>query len=427
MDRRYRGPKLTAHLINERIRELNYQLHAISQWREVPSNAQWAVLVKDNICVSGLRTTAGSYALKALKADDATCIKNLRRAGGTPFGKTTMSELAAFVSTRLPPGYSELGGQGINPIDETLSPGGSSSGSAIAVAAGFCHAAIGTETHGSIMSPAMACGVVGIKPSVGLISRHGVIPISHSLDTPGALANNLHEATRLIEAMRGEDPNDGATLNCPVETLSDLSSEDTAPLKIALLTGTSSTMDDATRKGLREFMEKAKSARIEFIEVPYTPVQTHYKTISSVEIQGDFDRFLAEFGNGNTPSNFKELVRFYEMRLPQHPYGIDRLVDALQFNPAIADPEYQQIRQKGINNCTEAIEKVLKEYKADVIATTTFVPWWAVGRAPSIALPIGETQDSRPISLMLGHQRFQDARLIEIALRLEKISDFDIR
>ena len=92
MDRRYRGPKLTAHLINERIRELNYQLHAISQWREVPSNAQWAVLVKDNICVSGLRTTAGSYALKALKAGDATCIKNLRRAGGTPFGKTTMSD-----------------------------------------------------------------------------------------------------------------------------------------------------------------------------------------------------------------------------------------------------------------------------------------------------------------------------------------------
>ena len=427
MDRRYRGPKLTPHLINERIRELNYQLHAISQWREVPSNAQWTVLVKDNICVDGLRTTAGSYALKALKASDATCIKNLRLAGATPFGKTTMSELAAFVSTRLPPGYSELGGQGINPIDETLSPGGSSSGSAIAVAAGFCQAAVGTETHGSIMVPAMACGVVGIKPSVGLISRHGVVPISHSLDTPGALANNLSDAVRLIEAMRGEDPYDEATLNCPVESLSGLSSEDNAPLRIALLSDSSSAMDNATKTGLRQFIEKAKSARIEFVEVPYTPAQTHYKTISSVEIQGDFDRFLAEFGNGNTPGNFKELVRFYEMRLPQHPYGIDRLVDALQFNPDIKDAEYQKAHHEGITNCTEAIENILKEYHADAIATPTFVPWWAVGRAPSIAMPIGETQDSRPISLMLGHQRYQDARLLEIALRLEKISDFDIR
>lgn len=427
MDKRYRGPKLTAHLINERIRELNYQLHAISQWREFASNTQWAVLVKDNICVDGLRTTAGSYALKALKAKDATCIRNLRIAGATPFGKTTMSELAGFVSTQLPPGYSELGGQGVNPIDPCLSPGGSSSGSAIAVAAGLCHAAVGTETHGSIMIPAMACGVVGIKPSVGLISRHGIIPISHSLDTPGALACNLKEAARLIEAMRGEDLNDEATLECPIEHLDSIQSQDNVPLRIALLTGTPYVLDSQAKAVLQHFIDKAKSKRIEFVEVPYSEVKTHYKMISSVEIQNDFDRFLSQFGNGNTPSTFKELVRFYEMRLPQHPFGIDRLVDALKFNPDINNSDYRQALQESTTNCTEAIRKVLNEQHVDAIATTSFVPWWAIGRAPSIALPIGETDNHRPVSLMIGQERHQDAHLLEIALRLENAANYELR
>ena len=173
MDFLYRDQLPNAAIINDRIRKLNHIIHAVSQWREPPLDTQWPILVKDNIAVSGLRATSGSYALKELKSNDAFCIKKLREHGGLPFGKTTMSELAGYLSSKMPPGYSELGGQGINPIDSTLSPGGSSSGSAIAVAAGFCHSAVGTETHGSIVIPSMACGIVGIKPSVGMISRYG--------------------------------------------------------------------------------------------------------------------------------------------------------------------------------------------------------------------------------------------------------------
>ena len=206
MDFLYREQLPNPAVINERIRKFNHIIHAVSQWREPALDAQWPVLVKDNIDVSGLRATAGSYALKELKAEDAFCIKQLRKAGGLPFGKTSMSELAGFLSTKMPPGYSELGGQGINPIDPSLPPGGSSSGSCIAVAAGFCHSAIGTETHGSIVIPSIACGVVGIKPSVGIVSRNGVIPISHSLDTPGAIAQSVTEAAKLLQAMSGADP-----------------------------------------------------------------------------------------------------------------------------------------------------------------------------------------------------------------------------
>ena len=116
----YRDKLPNPAVINERIRQFNHIIHGVSQWREPPLDTQWPILVKDNIDVSGLRATAGSYALKELKAEDAFCIKKLREHGGFPFGKASMSELAGFLSTKMPPGYSELGGQGINPIDPSL-------------------------------------------------------------------------------------------------------------------------------------------------------------------------------------------------------------------------------------------------------------------------------------------------------------------
>ena len=330
MDYRYQGPLPNAAVIKERIRTYNHILHAISQWREPPADCMWPILVKDNIGVTGLRATAGSYALKALKSKDAHCVENLRKAGGTPFGKTTMSELAGFLSTTLPPGYSELGGQGINPINERFTPGGSSSGSAIAVAAGFCHAAVATETHGSIVIPSIACGVVGYKPTVGMVSRDGVIPISHTLDSVGAIAQDVLGAARLVEAMAGRDENDPATLDAPQNiNLTAGLGEDKSTLKLALATPDYRALDPEERRSLNEFTAIVKKHNIEIVPVPLKYIETHYKTISSTEIQGDFDQFLIKYGNGNTPGTFRELVRFYEMRHQHHPFGMDRLTDSL--------------------------------------------------------------------------------------------------
>lgn len=422
MDFIYREHLPNPAVINERIRKFNHIIHAVSQWREPALDAQWPVLVKDNIDVSGLRATAGSYALKELKAEDAFCIKQLRKAGGLPFGKTSMSELAGFLSTKMPPGYSELGGQGINPIDPSLSPGGSSSGSCIAVAAGFCHSAIGTETHGSIVIPSIACGVVGIKPSVGIVSRNGVIPISHSLDTPGAIAQTVTEAAKLLQAMTGVDPEDEATEVCDnsLNFVTDIGA-DRSRIRIALALPSYRTFDDQEKQALERLIRDAKSKNIEFIEVKTKEIETYYKVISSTEIQSDFDHYLSRYGNGKTPGTFRDLVKMYEMRAQHHPYGFDRLTDALKFSADLENPVYRNALEKGIANATNAIDEVLKNAQAEAIVCVGFTPWWAVGRAPYVALPLAKRANNAMIGITVGCRRLEDRKAIDIAARLEKV------
>ncbi len=413
---------LTAQTIDARIRELNWQLRAIAQWREPDPNATANIVVKDNISLTGFRTTAGSYAFKAMRAEeDAFCVKQLKRASMNPFAKATMSELAGFVSSTLSPGYSELGGQGINPHHPDLSPGGSSSGSAIAVAAGLCHAAVGTETHGSIVSPAIACGVVGMKPSVGLISRTGVVPISHSLDTPGALARNVVDAAHLVEVMAGRDSEDPATEDCPerVDFTTNLGT-DTRPVKLALIPADIS-LDEKVKVKLEVLKGLARAYEIEIIDVPMKKFESYYKTISSTEIQGDMNRFLARFGNGSTPSTFTELVRFYEMREQRHAFGFDRLTDALSFDSSLDNTSYQEALTVTLQSATKAIDETLSEYGADGILCVGWIPWWALARAPYIALPFGAEDCGKRVGLTLGARRWEDRKVFDLAAGLEKV------
>lgn len=408
--------------INDRIRQLNHIIHAVSQWREPPLDTQWPVLVKDNIDVSGLRATAGSYALKELKATDAFCIKKLREHGGLPFGKTSMSELAGFLSTKMPPGYSELGGQGINPIDPSLSPGGSSSGSAIAVAAGFCHSAIGTETHGSIVLPSIACGVVGIKPSVGLVSRDGVIPISHTLDTPGAIAKTVTDAAKLLEAIAGTDPNDEATMDCPqeIDLHTDLG-KDRRALRVALALPDYRAFDSEERQAISTLIAECKKHQIEIVECTIKTFETYYKVISSTEIQLDFDHYLSRYGNGKTPGTFKDLVKMYEMRAQHHPYGFDRLTDALKFSPNLENDLYKNALIKGVGEASDAIDKTLKATETQAIICVDFLPWWAMARAPYVALPLMQRSNGAIIGITVGCRRLEDRKAIDIAARIEKV------
>ncbi|MFO1157775.1 MAG: amidase family protein [Reyranellaceae bacterium] len=180
------------------------------------------ILVKDNIATGDKQhTTAGSLALESAHAkDDATIIKQLRAAGAVILGKANLTEFANIIAADMPSGYSSLGGQVKNPYSTTLLddrgiplvlPGGSSSGSAVAVAAGLCAAAIGTETSGSLLSPATQNGVVTVKPTVGLISRTGILPISHSQDTAGPLTRTVRDSAILLNVLAARDPLDPAT------------------------------------------------------------------------------------------------------------------------------------------------------------------------------------------------------------------------
>jgi amidase len=179
------------------------------------------ILIKDNIATADAqRTTAGSLALEGARAkDDATVVKLLRQAGAVILGKANLTEFANIIAIDMPAGYSSLGGQVKNPYAPELDdkgvpiviPGGSSSGSAVAVAAGLAAVAIGTETSGSLLSPASQNGVVTIKPTVGLVSRAGIVPIAHSQDTAGPMTRTVRDAAILLNVLAAADPLDAAT------------------------------------------------------------------------------------------------------------------------------------------------------------------------------------------------------------------------
>src|SRR6266851_2366564 len=179
------------------------------------------ILLKDNIATCDEQhTTAGSLALAGARANrDATLVARLRRAGAVVLGKANLTEFANILAIDMPAGYSSLGGQVKNPYAPALnergvpivSPGGSSSGSAVAVAAGLCAAAIGTETSGSLLSPATQNGLVTVKPTVGLVSRAGILPIAHSQDTAGPLIRTVRDAAILLNVLAARDPADPAT------------------------------------------------------------------------------------------------------------------------------------------------------------------------------------------------------------------------
>ena len=185
------------------------------------------VLLKDNINTADMPTTAGSVALEgSVPPDDATITRKLREAGAIILGKATLTEFANFIAIGMPAGYSSLGGYGFNAYDPrplpggdgrpVLTPGGSSSGSGIAVSASLVAVAIGTETSGSILSPGTANGVVGIKPTLGLVSRNGILPITADQDTAGPLARTVTDAAIMLSVISGHDPNDAATGACLV-------------------------------------------------------------------------------------------------------------------------------------------------------------------------------------------------------------------
>ena len=188
------------------------------------------VLLKDNIDTADMPTTAGSVALAgSIPPDDAFITRKLRDAGAIILGKGTLTEFANFLAVGMPTGYSSLGGFGFNPYDPRVDPrteppnndgrpvlqtGGSSSGPGIGVNANLAAIAVGTETSGSILSPASANGVVGIKPTVGLVSRDGIIPITADQDTAGPITRTVTDAAILLGVLAGFDPNDPATAAC---------------------------------------------------------------------------------------------------------------------------------------------------------------------------------------------------------------------
>ena len=217
------------------------------------------VLVKDNIDVKGLHTTAGSLALADnIAREDAPVVRNLRRNGAVILGKTNMTEFANYVTDGMPGGYSSLGGQVVHALDPKLSPTGSSSGSAVAVAAGIVPMAVGTDTSHSITGCAMFNGICGLKPPIGVLSAEGIIPIARTLDSAGAMARNLTDALKLYSAMRDE----------PLPELKPLKING---LRIAMNLGNWKALKKSQKRFLNSLLKKLKASGAVTGQVPRHP------------------------------------------------------------------------------------------------------------------------------------------------------------
>lgn len=416
------GKALDKEVLQERLTVYGPVFGALRTYQSLDATRSRHILVKDNIAVDGFPTTAGSLALSHLILPESPAATRLKAAGFDLFGKTNMTEFAGFVTTGRPSeGYSHLGGFGKNPHGNFLC-GGSSSGSAIAVAAGLCDAALGTETRGSVMEPALNCGVWGFKPSVGLISRRGVIPISPVFDTVGVLSRDVGMLSDLLTALQGEDEHDAATALSSSVHLDEGKDIQARTLRIGVVrvTGTK-TLDAEVQEILKVAFRKFIQAGVRLTDVSAENPPQEYKLITSVDFARGIDWLLKEYATQDVPADFASLCALYCKTPSMRPFGMDRMFLAQKLSSEVSEKDYQEAVKRTVTSNRTAIDALLSEYRVDALLFPGRLDWWALAGAPSLAVPIGVKKSGQSVGVMLGAGYGQDGILLGIARVLEEV------
>jgi amidase len=342
------------------------------------------IVIKDNIATADrMMTTAGSLALMGVKPPkDAFIVTQLRDAGAVILGKTNLSEWANFRSTRSTSGWSARGGQTRNPYALDRSPSGSSSGSAVAAAANLAAAAVGTETSGSIISPAQANGIVGIKPTVGLISRTGIVPISHTQDTAGPMARTVADAVALLEAMVAVDPDDEKTAaQQPAEDYTRfLDADGLKGARIGVvrrrLFGNSPEVDRIAEAAIADM--KARGAVI--VDPTDIPTLGTFDDaaldVLLYEFKANVDKYLASLGPGSPVHSLKDLIDFNDAHREEEMryFGQELFVMAEATGP-LTTTAYTRARVDAWGYAgTYGIDGVMAKYQLDALFAPTGGP-----------------------------------------------------
>ncbi|KAB0498951.1 amidase family protein [Pseudomonas vancouverensis] len=385
------------------------------------------VLLKDNIDTSDqMQTTAGSVAMIGEPAaQDAFIVQRLRSAGAVILGKTNLSEWAAFRDPAIPSGWSGRGGQTKNPHLLNADVCGSSSGSAAAVAAGFAPLSIGTETSGSIICPASMNGVVGVKPTVGLLSRSGLIPVTQKLDTPGPMTRTVRDAALLLNALAGDDPAD------PIRKPRALTGVDyTALLRTDALVGKRigypakfdhSELPLQDDPQFSQALERMQSAGATLIPVELIdPVSQRVEEAFHMGIKRDLPGYLAT--RTSIPARTLE-----DLLLLNAAYGDGHNQDTLLAAGSIdVDEEiYNELWQSIQRENAAAIDRRLATYQLDAIVSDVSSPAMNVvplAGYPGIMLPSGMDDEGIPTSIFFFGPRWSDARLLALAYGYEQAS-----
>ncbi len=360
------------------------------------------ILVKDNIDVAGLHTTAGSLSLSDnIATKDAPIIANLKRNGALILGKTNMTEFANYTTQGMPNGYSSRGGQVRNAYDHAKDPGGSSSGSAVAMSAGFCAAAVGTDTSFSVIGCATETGVTGLKPPHGSLSSQGIIPISHTLDSAGTLTHDFADALLLYSGMR-DAPFNAITPTEPAE------------LHIAINGFGRKQVSEAQLARYEVLFDALRKSGCSFSQVSHA-ASPCISDVMRCEFKHDLEYYL--LSSSAKRKKLDEIVKYYESHPEQMmKYGISCLRGALnEASGRLDDSPYLQALSERDKQRSQLIE-TMREYDACVMTGSTNITHF-VG-LPSVALKLCMAEDRTPRGIILYGT--DEVRLYAAALTIEK-------
>lgn len=359
------------------------------------------ILVKDNIDVAGLYTTAGSRALADnLAKTDAPVIENLRKAGAVILGKANLTEFANFTALKMPNGFSSFGGQVVHAYDPALDPSGSSTGSAVAVSAGLCAAAIGTDTSFSVVACAMANGVTGLKPAHGSLPGEGIVPIACLLDSAGPITRTLEDAVRVYAAMRGE----------PVTVPEAADAEN---LRLLVNTANRDKQSEIQRSMTDALLQTLRDAGVttEETERPYPP---QLVTLMRGAFQNDLNAYLA--GTAAKNRTLADIIEDYKRNPAWMPYGIDLLEKAAACS--VDDPDYRNALDVRARVRAEQLQE-LSVYDACVMTGPTSIMHFC--GFPSLSIRMGMGADGVPRGLILYGA--DEQKLLKAALCIEKYTE----
>ncbi len=406
------------------------------------------VLVKDNIDTADkMTTTAGSMALSgSIPAQDSFVARRLREAGAVILGKANLSEWANIRSEHSTSGWSARGGQCKNPYVLDRNPCGSSSGSAAAVSANLCAAAVGTETDGSIVCPSNSCGIVGIKPTLGLVSRSGIIPIAHSQDTAGPMARTVKDAAILLGALAGVDPNDVATSAGRGRTIPDYAAGlDPAGLRGARIGvhrkafGFHRDVDRVMEEALG-ILKREGAVLVDPADIAHVGEYDETElTVLLYELKTDLNAYLASLGPKAPVKTLAEVIAFNEAHAAaEMPYFGQELFVKAQSKGPLTDKAYIDALKKNRQlSRALGIDAIMAQHRLDAIVAPTGGPAWltdcltgdhfgggsstpaAVAGYPSITVPAGFV-GGLPVGLSFMGRAWSEPALIRLAYSYEQ-------
>ena len=391
------------------------------------------VLLKDNIDTHDkMHTSAGSLALEhSIAPEDSFVAAQLRKAGAVILGKTNMTEWANFMANDMPTGYSSRGGQVLNPYGpKKFIVGGSSAGSGAAVAANLAAVAVGTETSGSILNPSGQNSLVGIKPTVGLVSRRGIIPISHTQDTAGPMTRTVKDAVYLLSAISGMDEGDPVTGTNQAtidfnNNLFDKNSLQGATLGVPKDSAFYEGLSDDKRQLFEEAVEKLKQlgAAVKDVHIPSANAEWGYDVLT-YEFKVGVNAYLSQLPATVKIRNLTNIITFNKHHMERTlKFGQAVLIESEETSGTLTEEQYLQALEHDQYQSTEqGIDFALKEFGVSALVFPHDHGSDIAARAgyPSITVPAGYTKDGEPFGLTFTGTAYSESTLIKLAYAFEQ-------